>query len=242
MLILPAWERRAQTQWSPERPDTTFYGVGIRRAPPSRSARWDPACFVNPENLPTCCLQPRNPRTAPSLPFDGVIPNQSGHDNPRARSFAKPRPHTPVRNRERSARASLFNTNYITLRGRTTFADSYKKYRRGERWCKDMPPSRAGAAIAMCEPWWRARARLGASRRARTLASSSKMGRPCGSGSPARRESSQEREEMESIQSVAPGVAAAIRRREALLLLILASVQFTSIVDFMIVMPLGPSA
>jgi predicted MFS family arabinose efflux permease len=33
---------------------------------------------------------------------------------------------------------------------------------------------------------------------------------------------------------------AAIRRREALLLLILASVQFTSIVDFMVVMPLGP--
>jgi predicted MFS family arabinose efflux permease len=35
-------------------------------------------------------------------------------------------------------------------------------------------------------------------------------------------------------------VAAAIRRRELLLLLILASVQFTSIVDFMVVMPLGP--
>jgi len=42
------------------------------------------------------------------------------------------------------------------------------------------------------------------------------------------------------MQSVAPSEAAAIRRREAMLLLILASVQFTSIVDFMVVMPLGP--
>ncbi len=42
------------------------------------------------------------------------------------------------------------------------------------------------------------------------------------------------------MQSVVPDEAAAIRRREAILLLILASVQFTSIVDFMVVMPLGP--
>ena len=34
--------------------------------------------------------------------------------------------------------------------------------------------------------------------------------------------------------------AAEVRRREMVLLLILASVQFTSIVDFMVVMPLGP--
>ena len=33
---------------------------------------------------------------------------------------------------------------------------------------------------------------------------------------------------------------ATARRREAILLLILSSVQFTSIVDFMVVMPLGP--
>jgi predicted MFS family arabinose efflux permease len=44
---------------------------------------------------------------------------------------------------------------------------------------------------------------------------------------------------MESMQPVAPDEAATIRRREFVLLLILASVQFTSIVDFMIVMPLG---
>jgi predicted MFS family arabinose efflux permease len=42
------------------------------------------------------------------------------------------------------------------------------------------------------------------------------------------------------MQSVAPDEAAVIRRRELVLLLILASVQFTNIVDFMIVMPLGP--
>jgi predicted MFS family arabinose efflux permease len=36
------------------------------------------------------------------------------------------------------------------------------------------------------------------------------------------------------------GPSAEVRRREAVLLLILASVQFTSIVDFMVVMPLGP--
>ncbi len=36
-----------------------------------------------------------------------------------------------------------------------------------------------------------------------------------------------------------PSVAL-VRRREMVLLLILASVQFTSIVDFMVVMPLGP--
>ena len=35
-------------------------------------------------------------------------------------------------------------------------------------------------------------------------------------------------------------LAAEVRRREMVLLLILASVQFTSIVDFMVVMPLGP--
>src|SRR5271168_4125842 len=35
-------------------------------------------------------------------------------------------------------------------------------------------------------------------------------------------------------------LAAEERRREMVLLLILASVQFTSIVDFMVVMPLGP--
>ena len=34
--------------------------------------------------------------------------------------------------------------------------------------------------------------------------------------------------------------ASEVRRREVVLLLILASVQFTSIVDFMVVMPLGP--
>jgi MFS transporter, DHA1 family, inner membrane transport protein len=45
---------------------------------------------------------------------------------------------------------------------------------------------------------------------------------------------------MESMQSVAPDEAATIRRREMLLMMILASVQFTSIVDFMVVMPLGP--
>ena len=38
--------------------------------------------------------------------------------------------------------------------------------------------------------------------------------------------------------SISP--AAEVRRREMVLLLILASVQFTSIVDFMVVMPLGP--
>jgi MFS transporter, DHA1 family, inner membrane transport protein len=41
------------------------------------------------------------------------------------------------------------------------------------------------------------------------------------------------------MQSFAPDEASAIRRRELVLLLVLASVQFTSIVDFMIVMPLG---
>jgi predicted MFS family arabinose efflux permease len=44
-------------------------------------------------------------------------------------------------------------------------------------------------------------------------------------------------------QAEAPAAAmeqASVRRREAMLLLILASVQFTSIVDFMVVMPLGP--
>ena len=51
---------------------------------------------------------------------------------------------------------------------------------------------------------------------------------------------------MESIRAIAAGqsdsvpLAAAVRRREMVLLLILASVQFTSIVDFMVVMPLGP--
>ncbi len=34
----------------------------------------------------------------------------------------------------------------------------------------------------------------------------------------------------------------AIRRRERAVLFVLASVQFTSIVDFMLVMPLGPAA
>ena len=48
------------------------------------------------------------------------------------------------------------------------------------------------------------------------------------------------KEVVESMQSVVPDEAAATRRREAILLLILASVQFTSIVDFMVVMPLGP--
>ena len=41
-------------------------------------------------------------------------------------------------------------------------------------------------------------------------------------------------------QSESVSSPAAIRRREMILLLILASVQFTSIVDFMVVMPLGP--
>jgi MFS transporter, DHA1 family, inner membrane transport protein len=45
---------------------------------------------------------------------------------------------------------------------------------------------------------------------------------------------------MASMQSVVPAEAAAVRSRELHLLLILASVQFTSIVDFMVVMPLGP--
>ncbi len=51
---------------------------------------------------------------------------------------------------------------------------------------------------------------------------------------------------MASIQRGAEGqpksvsAAAEVRRREMILLLILASVQFTSIVDFMVVMPLGP--
>ena len=40
--------------------------------------------------------------------------------------------------------------------------------------------------------------------------------------------------------ATAPSAEATARRREAMLLLILASVQFTSIVDFMVVMPLGP--
>ena len=48
------------------------------------------------------------------------------------------------------------------------------------------------------------------------------------------------KKEVESMQSVVPDESAATRRREAILLLILASVQFTSIVDFMVVMPLGP--
>ena len=41
-------------------------------------------------------------------------------------------------------------------------------------------------------------------------------------------------------QSESVPSAAEVRRREMVLLLILASVQFTSIVDFMVVMPLGP--
>ena len=41
-------------------------------------------------------------------------------------------------------------------------------------------------------------------------------------------------------QSESVPLAAEVRRREMVLLLILASVQFTSIVDFMVVMPLGP--
>ena len=41
-------------------------------------------------------------------------------------------------------------------------------------------------------------------------------------------------------QSESVPLAADVRRREMVLLLILASVQFTSIVDFMVVMPLGP--
>jgi MFS transporter, DHA1 family, inner membrane transport protein len=41
-------------------------------------------------------------------------------------------------------------------------------------------------------------------------------------------------------QSESGPLAAEVRRREMVLLLILASVQFTSIVDFMVVMPLGP--
>ena len=41
-------------------------------------------------------------------------------------------------------------------------------------------------------------------------------------------------------QVEADSTARAVRRREIVLLLILASVQFTSIVDFMVVMPLGP--
>ena len=41
-------------------------------------------------------------------------------------------------------------------------------------------------------------------------------------------------------QSKSVPLAAEVRRREMKLLLILASVQFTSIVDFMVVMPLGP--
>ena len=41
-------------------------------------------------------------------------------------------------------------------------------------------------------------------------------------------------------QSETVSSAAEVRRREMVLLLILASVQFTSIVDFMVVMPLGP--
>ncbi len=41
-------------------------------------------------------------------------------------------------------------------------------------------------------------------------------------------------------QSASTSSAAEVRRREMILLLILASVQFTSIVDFMVVMPLGP--
>ena len=41
-------------------------------------------------------------------------------------------------------------------------------------------------------------------------------------------------------QSGSISLAAQVRRREMVLLLILASVQFTSIVDFMVVMPLGP--
>ena len=41
-------------------------------------------------------------------------------------------------------------------------------------------------------------------------------------------------------QSETVPLAAEVRRREMVLLLILASVQFTSIVDFMVVMPLGP--
>ena len=51
---------------------------------------------------------------------------------------------------------------------------------------------------------------------------------------------------MTSVDSASVGEAKAappiaeLRRREAVLLLILASVQFTSIVDFMVVMPLGP--
>jgi predicted MFS family arabinose efflux permease len=48
----------------------------------------------------------------------------------------------------------------------------------------------------------------------------------------------------EAVFKVRPELAGAIpptqRRRELMLLLILASVQFTSIVDFMVVMPLGP--
>ena len=41
-------------------------------------------------------------------------------------------------------------------------------------------------------------------------------------------------------KSGSASLAAEVRRREMVLLLILASVQFTSIVDFMVVMPLGP--
>jgi predicted MFS family arabinose efflux permease len=46
--------------------------------------------------------------------------------------------------------------------------------------------------------------------------------------------------DLELVEERAPAEPGAIRRGEMLLLLILASVQFTSIVDFMVVMPLGP--
>ena len=79
----PAGERRAADRGRRAMLESeTFNGAGPERS--CRSGRWNPALIVNPENLAPCCDH-RFLRTAPSLPFNEVIPCPK-----RARLFTAP--------------------------------------------------------------------------------------------------------------------------------------------------------